>query len=179
MASSWLTTLGLCQDAGMTEPQIVRRDAQPYVAVRGTVTMQTVGEIGYRLPEVFGWLGQRGIPPAGAPFFRYDLIDMERNLEIEAGVPLAAPVETDGEVIAGVLPAGRYVSTVYRGHPDGLADATTALLRWADERDLRWDVTETEQGERWGCRLEHYLTDPAEQPDMNQWETELAFRLAD
>jgi hypothetical protein len=33
--------------------------------------------------------------------------------------------------------------------------------------------------ERWGSRLEFYLTDPAEEPDMSKWETQLAFRLAD
>jgi TusA-related sulfurtransferase len=30
-----------------------------------------------------------------------------------------------------------------------------------------------------GARLEVLLTDPREQPDMAQWATELAFRLAD
>ena len=28
-------------------------------------------------------------------------------------------------------------------------------------------------------RLEIYKTDPAEEPDMSKWETELAFKLAD
>jgi hypothetical protein len=41
-----------------------------------------------------------------------------------------------------------------------------------------WDVTETEGGQRWGARLEIYESDPALEPDMNQWVTELAFRLA-
>jgi len=27
--------------------------------------------------------------------------------------------------------------------------------------------------------MESYLTDPAEQPDTSQWQTEIAFRLAD
>jgi hypothetical protein len=39
-------------------------------------------------------------------------------------------------------------------------------------------MSETDDGQRWGCRLEAYTTDPAEEPDMNTWETELAFRLA-
>jgi hypothetical protein len=34
------------------------------------------------------------------------------------------------------------------------------------------------EGERWGCRLEIYRTDPQAEPDMTKWETELAFRLA-
>jgi hypothetical protein len=36
-----------------------------------------------------------------------------------------------------------------------------------------------ENGERWGSRLEIYLTDPREESDMSKWETQLAFRLAD
>jgi hypothetical protein len=40
-------------------------------------------------------------------------------------------------------------------------------------------VSDSPVGERWGCRLEIYHTDPLEQPDMNAWRTELAFRLAD
>jgi hypothetical protein len=57
--------------------------------------------------------------------------------------------------------------------------ATGALLEWAKAHGLTWDVKETEEGEKWGCRVEFYLTDPAEQPDMDKWQTQLAFRLAD
>lgn len=162
-----------------TAPRIVERAEQPYVAVSGRVTMQTIGAIADRLPEVFAWLGARGLEPAGAPFFKYDLIDMERQLEVEAGVPVAAAAAGDGEVAAGVLPAGRYASLTHVGHPDELVQATTALLDWAAQQGLAWDMTETPEGQRWGCRLEVYKTDPAEQPDMSKWETELLFRLAD
>jgi effector-binding domain-containing protein len=160
-------------------PRIVERADQPYVAVGGLVTMQTIGEIADRLPEVLGWLGARGIEPAGAPFLRYNRIDMERQLEVEAGVPVAAAAPSDGEVLAGVLPAGRYATVTHVGHPDGLVAATAALLDWAAEQGLAWDVTGTPEGQRWGCRLEVYKTDPAEQPEMAKWETELLFRLAD
>jgi hypothetical protein len=34
------------------------------------------------------------------------------------------------------------------------------------------------EGERWGGRLEIYLTDPRDEPDMSKWETLLAVRLA-
>ncbi|MFL6045391.1 MAG: GyrI-like domain-containing protein [Propionibacteriaceae bacterium] len=70
-------------------------------------------------------------------------------------------------------PAGRYATVVHTGHPDTLVDATRDLLDWATERDLKWDAS----GNRWGCRLEEYLSDPAEVPDMNKWQTRLAFRL--
>jgi effector-binding domain-containing protein len=94
-------------------------------------------------------------------------------------VTIAAPVAGDDRVTVGVLPAGRYVTTRHVGHPSTLMAATAALLEWAAAQGLTWDVSASPSGERWGARLEIYLTDPRVEPDMNRWETELAFRLAD
>ena len=164
----------------MSEPTIAERGPTPYVAIGVTVPMDRLGEVVPPLNrEVFGWLAARGIAPAGPPFWKYDVIDMERDLQIEAGVAVTVPVEGDGRVRAGVLPGGRYATVRHVGHPQTLADATARLLRWADGKGLRWDVAPSPEGDRWVCRLELYLTDPAEQPDMDRWETDLAFRLAD
>lgn len=160
-------------------PEIAERAAQPYAGISAWVTMTELGSIADRIPEIFGWLGARGIPPAGAPFFRYHVIDMDRQLLVEAGVPVASAVDDDGDVRGGTLPAGRFAVMAHTGAPETLMAATAALLEWAEEQGLSWDVTQTDQGERWGCRVESYLTDPAEQPDMTKWQAELAFRLAD
>lgn len=160
-------------------PEIVELAAQPYVAVRRTVTMATIPEIADRLPRVFEWLSAQGIAPAGAPFFRYDLIDMAGELEMQAGVPVRAEVKSTEDLFRGVLPAGRYVTHTHVGAPGELVEVTAGLLAWADEYGLRWDMTPTDRGERWGCRLETLLTNPAEEPDPSRWATELVFRLAD
>jgi effector-binding domain-containing protein len=162
-----------------SRPEIVERAEQPYVAMAGSVTMTTFSDIADRLPELLGWLTARGIEPAGPPFFKYDLIDMHRELRIEAGFPVASPVPGEEPVRPGVLPAGRYATVTHIGHPDRLVDINAALLAWADERGLRWDMSETDAGQRWGCRLEVYKTDPRVEPDPSKWEVELAFRLAD
>jgi effector-binding domain-containing protein len=142
--------------------------------------MSALGSVADRIPEIFGWLGARGIAPAGPPFFRYHVIDMERQLQVEVGVPVEAPVtDDDGDVHAGILPAGRYAVVIHTGAPNTLLDATAALLHWAEERGLAWDVSQADAGEKWGCRLESYLTDPSLQPDTSKWQTQLAFRLAD
>ncbi|MFC1438540.1 GyrI-like domain-containing protein [Streptacidiphilus sp. N1-10] len=160
-------------------PRIVERPAQPYAAVRSTVTMANVGTIAHRIPEVFARLGALGIAPAGPPFLKYNVIDMEGELEIEAGVPVAEPVPASGDLLPGVLPAGRYATFTHVGSPDQLVGANALLLDWAAAAGLRWDTTPGEEGERWGCRLESYRTDPREQPDTTKWETDLFFRLAD
>ena len=160
------------------QPRIVERHEQPYVAISGRVTMRTIGAIADRLPEVFVWLAEHDLEPAGAPFFRYHLVDMQRHLDVEVGVPVATATEGEGDVHADVLPAGRYATVTHLGHPDELVGVTAALLDWAAQQRLRWDMTETAHGQRWGCRLEVYHTDPADEPDMRKWQTELAFRLA-
>ena len=160
-----------------TTPQITERPAQPYVAIGADVTMEQLPGLADRLGEVFGWLAERAIGPAGPPFFRYHVIDMERQLHVEAGVPVLTAVEGDDRVSAGVLPAGRYASAIHVGPYDGLIGAVESLLQWAEAQGLEWDKSATADGERWGCRLEIYLTDPAEQPDPAKWETQLAFRL--
>jgi effector-binding domain-containing protein len=157
-------------------PTIETRTDQPYVAIPVIVRMEDLGSVVPPLTDrVFGWLADRGVTPVGPPFWRYVVVDMNNELELETGVPVASPVEGSGEIRTGVLPAGRYATVVHTGHPDMLVTATGDLLDWAAERGLEWDS----DGNTWGCRLEEYLSDPAEVPDMREWQTRLAFRLRD
>jgi effector-binding domain-containing protein len=160
-------------------PRLVERAEQPYVAVRDAVTMQTIGQIADRMPEVFGWLAEHGVEPAGPPFFKYDVIDMERELQLEVGVPVTAAQQGSGDITDGVLPEGRYATVTHVGHPDDLVHATAGLLEWAERHGLEWDMTDGPDGEHWRCRLEIYHDDPQVQPDMSKWTTDLVFRLAD
>jgi len=159
----------------MSEPSTVERAAQPYVGISASVPMNGIPAVADRLRDIFGWLASRGIAPVGAPFLKYNVVAMESRLEMEAGVPVAAGVDGEGEIVAGLLPAGRYATLTHVGHPDELLDATRRLLEWAAAQGLEWDMSP--EG-RWAARLEIYYTDPAVEPDMNRWETELAFRLA-
>ena len=102
------------------EAEVTQRAAQPYVGVAGQVAMASLGSVADRIPEIFGWLAARGIAPAGPPFFRYNVIDMERQLEVEAGVPVASAVDGDGRVQPGTLPAGRYATLLHVGAPPTL-----------------------------------------------------------
>jgi len=163
----------------LVAPEIETRTEQAYVALRARVPMSGIAAFAVRAGEVFSWLAARGLAPAGPPFLRFNVIDMARELEMENGVPVAAPVNGDDLVVAGVLPAGRYATVTHTGHPSELMGITGALLDWAAEQGLAWDISPSEDGERWGARLEFYLTDPAEEPDMSKWQTQLAFRLAD
>ena len=116
--------------------------------------MSTLSRIADRIPELMAWLAQRGQTPSGAPFFRYLTIDMDRGLEVEAGVPVAAPLDLadadSGAATAQTLPGGRFVSAFFVGHPDGLESATGELLQWAETQGLRWDMNDSPVGEKLG-----------------------------
>ena len=160
------------------EPKVEERSEQPYVAIRAQATMQTLDSvIPQGLGEVFAWLGKQGIAPAGAPFVRYLVINMEEKLEIEVGVPVANTLASDGRILADMLPAGRYASLIYTGIDNGI-EANAALLDWGTEQGLLWDTWEAENGDGFGARYESFLTNPDEEPDRTKWETEVAIRLA-
>jgi effector-binding domain-containing protein len=161
-----------------TTPEIETRVSQPYVAIRARLDHADLGGLGARFGEVFSWLGAHGVAPAGAPFFRYRVIDMMREHEVDAGVPVEAVMNGGEGFVADVLPAGRYVTLTHVGHPSELVAATKTLLDWAAGQGLEFDMSPGENGEQWGSRLEFYLTDPGQEPDMSKWVTQLAFRLA-
>jgi effector-binding domain-containing protein len=164
----------------LSEPTIVDRPAQPYVSITERVSMQDIGMVLPQLhPEVGLWLREHGIRQSGAPFWKYDVINMTGTMEVEVGAPIAEPAEGDDRVRASVIPAGRFVTATFTGHPMGLEGATGTLLDWANEQGLTWDMSATDVGDVWGARLEIYETDPLVEPDMSNWVTTLAFRLID
>jgi effector-binding domain-containing protein len=115
---------------------------------------------------------------AAAPFIRYLVIDMQAELEIELGVPADVRAADGGRIRPGILPAGRYVVLRHVGPYDGLVAGNAALLDWAREHELELDSWETDRGTAWRSRVEHYLTDPAAEPDPAKWETEIAYLTA-
>lgn len=163
-----------------TEPKLDDRPAQPYAAVRTSVTMQDLGTglIPQLHGEVMAWLQEQDAIPAGAPFIRYLVIDMERQLKVEIGWPVASAMAGNDHITTGDIPAGRYASLVYTGLDQGIA-GNYELLKWGASQGLVWDKTETDKGDAFGSRYESFLTDPADEPDIAKWQTEVAIRLAD
>jgi effector-binding domain-containing protein len=160
------------------DPQIQARAAQHYAAIPATVAMDGISAaVDDALPALFGWLASEGIAPAGAPLIRYLVIDMAGELQIELGVPVAAPVTASGRVQPGALPEGRYAVLRHTGPYDGLLASNAALLQWAQEKGIKLDTWDTPQGSAWRGRAEHYLTDPSREPDPAKFETDIAFLI--
>jgi effector-binding domain-containing protein len=159
--------------------EVLHRAAQPAVTVTKTVTMVTMREIADEMPPLLGWLAARGQVPSGPPFLRYLVVDMTAAMVVQAGVPVAVPVEGDEHVQPDELPAGDYLTTVHVGPYEGLYGATGALLAHAGAHDLRFDKRPSDAGEVWAGRLEWYETNPVDDPDPTTWVTRLEVKLAD
>lgn len=162
-----------------TEPKVETRAAQTYVGIRSQVPMSDFGKvIPQSLDEIFAWLSQNGITPSGAPFIRYYVINMNDDMHIELGVPVVNAVAGSDRIQAGVLPAGDYASLVYTGDENGIA-GNKALLDWVSEKGLTLDTYDSEHGDGFGSRVEFFLTDPDDEPNPSNWQTEVAMQLAD
>jgi effector-binding domain-containing protein len=167
----------------MSEPEIVLREAQPYVGIRAAVTHGIRDFADSAFPELFGWLFENGVAPAGPPFLRYHEVDRAGEpLHAEAGVPVeGAPAAVNGRVRAGALPGGRYLTALHVGPyrsdamPD-LGDARSALVAWARDNGIVYG-TETERGLEFPCALERFILGPAEDPDFTKWQTEFAYLI--
>ena len=106
-------------------PTVETRIDQPYAAIPVKVSMDELGAVVPPLTgQVFDWLADRGIRPAGPPFWRYVVVDMDADLALETGVAVASAVDGDERIRTGVLPGGRYATVVHKGHPDTLVSAT-------------------------------------------------------
>jgi effector-binding domain-containing protein len=161
------------------EAKLEERNEQQYVGIRTQTPVQNLKDvIPQLLGELFGWLGERGIAPAGAPLIRYYVINMESDMDVELGIPVATAAPGDGRVAARVLPAGRYAALVYTGVMNGI-EGNKALLDWGAKEGLMWDRWDVANGDAFASRYESFLTDPADEPDPAKWETEVAIKVAD
>lgn len=137
-----------------------------------TLGMRSIMPVG-KLPEFFGkayggvmaYLGELGENPAGMPYAQYFNLDMNA-LDLEAGFPVAKAFEGRDEIKPGIIPAGKYVSTLHVGSYDSVKVAYDALLQWAKENGY----------EPSGISYEYYLNDPSSDPSIIP-ETEVRIQL--
>ncbi len=137
-----------------------------------TLGMRAIMPVG-KLPEFFGkayggvmaYLGDLGEYPSGMPYAAYFNLDMDA-LDIEAGFPVSKPFEGRDEIKPGVIPAGKYNSTLHVGSYDSVKVAYDALVLWAKENGY----------EPSGISYEYYLNDPSSDPSIIP-ETEVRIQL--
>jgi DNA gyrase inhibitor GyrI len=84
-------------------------------------------------------------------------------------------IAASGRIQPGALPAGQYLVLRHTGPYDGLVASNADLQRWAAEQGVAFDSWDTAEGTAWRARVEHYLTNPAAEPDPAKWEVDVAY----
>ena len=153
-------------------------DAQPILGIRTVVTHDKIGEaMGPLFGEVFGYIQQNGQAPAGMPFAIYYHmdggpldVDGEEcadggSIDMECGMPVAAPLDGSGRIKASELPAGKVATVTHMGPYNNLPQTWSALTRWMEAQGL----------EPAGAPWEVYVTDPGAEPDQSKWRTDIFF----
>jgi effector-binding domain-containing protein len=165
----------------ITQPKIERRKQQHYAAIRMAVPIPFGKYLQPAWDEVDDWLQSEGMRPSGPALIRYLTTDMSRDLDIDVGFTVDRAVKGDGRITTDALPAGRYAMLLYTGPVGGkgIFKATVALLEWAKENKIKWNITRKRGVEWWNGRAEFYFSDPAVEKDPSGFRTELAFLVAD
>lgn len=162
----------------LSGPNVEYRVEQPYAAIPVQAALDEWGKTTALVPELFQWLENKSLTPAGAPFYRYwCLEDDKKEFDMEVGVPLERMVSGDERVIASSIPEGSYVRAIHKGHPDRLVDSVLEVEKWAEKEGLSFDKRFEGDTEIWNGRFEQYLTDPETEPDLTKWEIEISFLI--
>ena len=101
------------------------------------------------------------------PYARYLSIDPGHTV-FEAGVTLPQPLDGEGDVQSGEIPACDAAVTTHIGPYDEMEPAYVAVKAWMAANDR-------EEG---GPPYEFYFSDPASEPDPRKWRTEVVWPLA-
>ncbi len=165
----------------LSQPVLKHFPQQFYAAVRVKKAIPFGSIVTPSWREAREWLVKQGVTDLKAPFIRYLTTDMSRELDMELGYTTPSLLQGDGRIHTGLIPAGLYAFTVYTGtvRGKGLMKATGALLDWLDKNGHRLASRKIDQEVWWQARYEFYVTDPALEPDMHKWQTELRFMVTE
>lgn len=140
-------------------------DPQPALIIRARIPRsELAATIGRSLGRIVPHALSRGGVLTGPPFARYPEFGAG-EITVEVGMPLAAPVEGDGDIESFTLPGGPTAVAVHGGPYTQLSATFAAFERWIGEQGR------TPAGPPW----EVYVTDPADHPDPNDWRTEICW----
>jgi len=148
--------------------KIKKMKARPIVSIRYKCTIPELSQkLGQTMMNVINYLGTKNIPPRGAPVAIFHET-RDQQTDVEAGIPVAGPIEVEGQIKNSQTPEGKAAFTLYTGGYDKIAPAYDTITSWLQEKGIKGS----------GVWWEIYLSDPRKEPDQNKWKTEI-YQLLD
>ncbi|GGM95017.1 hypothetical protein GCM10009721_21630 [Terrabacter tumescens] len=152
----------------MNEIRTVETTEQPTAVLRATVAMDELPAFFARaFTAAAAAVAKQGRDVAGPPFGLYRSMP-STTVDVEAGFPVTAPLEPDGEVVPGTLPGGRAVEAVHVGPYDTMGETYGQVEQWMVGQRLVPGY----------LVWESYLSDPEREPDPATWRTVIHWSVA-
>ena len=145
-------------------PTVVNAPSRDAAVIPLVITRdQMQQEIGAAINELFAFLREEGLSPAG-PIFTSHRTHPTTHFDFDAGVVLDGPLARgSGLVKAGTLPGGRVLRVLYTGSYDRLSEGWNEFRQWTIANGYQ-------MSERfWEC----YLRGPETGQPSSEWQTEL------
>ncbi|HSV32059.1 MAG TPA: GyrI-like domain-containing protein [Atribacteraceae bacterium] len=131
--------------------------AQPVLSIRKKTTVEKLPDlIGESYTKIMDYMNELGEQPAGVPFTAYYSLDMH-DLDVEMGFPVTRPLPEKDEIKAGETPAGKIVSTMYKGPYAGMEEPYTEMAKWINDNGYKST----------GVYYEYYYNSPADVPESD------------
>jgi effector-binding domain-containing protein len=151
--------------------ELQEKPAQTIVGKRFRTSMEKIqGDIGASFGALFGYLGELGEHPSGAPFALY-YGDMEEfnpeDFEMELCVPVNRLLEGKGDIVAREVPGGLAAVTMHKGPYDAVEPAYNDLDAWIKENGYQYA----------GPAREVWLNDPGS-VEESELLTEISFPVS-
>lgn len=159
-------------------PIVVEYAARPYVALRRQVVMPIGKDATETMDRLLGEIEAQGIQGTGAAIFKYNVVKMP-ELEMEFGFEIQMAQKTTGELIGGILPAGRYAELTFMGPYSYLTKVNGALIDWSRQNGLVFDMHPDTDGDHFVSRVEFFPNGPQDEPDPDKLKTIVAIKLKD
>jgi effector-binding domain-containing protein len=131
----------LCEiekEGAMPSQEVVLKkvSATKVAAVREVIP--TYAEVGELYREIFDHLGRNRVKPAGPSLaIYYDQEYRERDVDVEAAVPVSGPLPEGERVKVRELPAHEAASIVHQGSYEAIGGAYKQLMSWIEANGYR------------------------------------------
>ncbi len=127
------------QEDKMPAYEVVLKKVEPQTVAAIREVIPTYSDVSQLYGQLFAHLGQHKARPAGPPLAIYhDPEYRERDVDVEAAVPVAGPVVGSERVVVRELPGvERMACAVHQGSYESIGAAYNALMAWIESNGYR------------------------------------------
>jgi effector-binding domain-containing protein len=165
-----LTNLkNLCENLPEIEGvKISEIDAQQVLFIKDS---SDASGIGLKLAEMYGelmaYISNKKIEIAGHPYAAFYNWDPAKPFVFDAGIPVRSPIQGEGRVEAGEIPAGKVILAPFYGPYEKTGEMHVTIQKYLELKKMSYT------GPPW----EVYVTDPKTETDTSKWLTLIYYRL--